>query len=116
MRPPAAPVWLQPPLWRKQVDLPRILAALQGSPKRFSRRAARHLAVRPVAEPRASRHEVFALRFGLKPEDAAGPWVSRAKQSSHIAFSQRGTLPEHIMTPALVQLRTGLLGDDASRK
>ena len=24
------------PLWRKQVDLPRILAALQGSPKRFS--------------------------------------------------------------------------------
>ncbi len=32
---PAAPVYLQPPLWRKQVDLPRILAALQGSPKRF---------------------------------------------------------------------------------
>jgi hypothetical protein len=25
-----------PPLWRKQVDLPRILAALQGSPKRLT--------------------------------------------------------------------------------
>ena len=25
----------EPPLWRKQVDLPRILAALQGSPKRL---------------------------------------------------------------------------------
>jgi len=47
------------------------------------RSAARHLPVRPVAEPRASSHEVFALRLGLKSEDAAGSWVSRASERFH---------------------------------
>ena len=36
LQPPTAPVCAALPLWRKQVDLPRIRAALHGSPKRFS--------------------------------------------------------------------------------
>ncbi|MEY9642933.1 hypothetical protein ABIF66_011187 [Bradyrhizobium japonicum] len=39
-----------------------------------------HLTVRPIAEPRAADHEVLALRLRLKPENAAGCWVSLASQ------------------------------------
>jgi len=41
-------------------------------------RAARHLAVQPIAEPRAADQEVLALFRGLKSEDAAGSRISPA--------------------------------------
>ena len=53
-------------------------------------RAARHLAIQPIAEPRAANHEVVALRLGLKSVDAAGSWISRSSACIHDAtFSQR---------------------------
>ena len=52
--------------------------------------AARHLAVQPIAEPRAANHEVVALRLGLKSEDAAVSWISPASGRIHDAtFSLR---------------------------
>jgi hypothetical protein len=44
----------------------------------IDRGAARHLAVRPIAEPRAADHEVLALRLGLKSEDATVSRISPA--------------------------------------
>jgi hypothetical protein len=54
---------------------PRCLAGLAQA---IESRAARHLAVQPIAEPRAANHEVLALRLGLKSEDAAGSRISPA--------------------------------------
>ena len=46
--------------------------------------------VRPIAELRASNHEVVALCLGLKSEDATGSWISPASEGIHDAtFSQR---------------------------
>ena len=53
---------------------------LAGLAQAIESRAARHLAVRPIAEPRAADHEVLALRFGLKSRDAAGSWIAPASE------------------------------------
>jgi hypothetical protein len=45
--------------------------------------AARHQTVRSVAAPRASSHEVFALRFGLKSEHATRSVISPAYGRFH---------------------------------
>jgi hypothetical protein len=47
--------------------------------------AARHPTVRPIAEPLAGNHEVIALRFGLKSEDAASSLVSPTYTRFHDA-------------------------------
>jgi hypothetical protein len=49
-------------------------------------RAARHLAVEPIAEPRATNHEIVPLRLGLKSEDATSSWISPASEEIHGAF------------------------------
>jgi hypothetical protein len=59
---------------------------------------------------------MFTLSFRLKPRDTSGPCISRAKRSSHLAFSQGGTLPEHIMTSAPVQLCTSWLTSTGQRQ
>jgi len=51
---------------------------LAGLAQAIGSRAARHLAVQPIAEPRAADQEVLALFRGLKSEDAAGSRISPA--------------------------------------
>jgi hypothetical protein len=63
---------------------------LAGLAQSVEGRATRHRAVRPIAEPRASNHEVVAVRLGLKSEDAAGLWISPFSEGVHNAiFSPR---------------------------
>jgi hypothetical protein len=48
-----------------------------------------HLPGRSIAEPRATDHEVVALRFRLETEDATGSWISQASERFHdVTFSQ----------------------------
>jgi hypothetical protein len=54
-----------------------------GLAKTVLRRASRHQTIRPVAEPRTGRHEVLALRLGLKSEDAASSFVSPTSGRFH---------------------------------
>jgi hypothetical protein len=53
---------------------------LAGLAQSVEGRTARHLAVRPIAEPRTTDHEIGALRLGLKSEDATGLWISPASE------------------------------------
>ena len=80
VRPPAAPVWQQHSAVAEAGRPAAHPSRLAGLAQAIESRAARHLAVRPIAEPRAADHEVLALRFGLKSGDAAGSWVSPASE------------------------------------
>jgi len=57
------------------------------------RRAARHLTVWSVAEPRAGDHKILALRFGLEPKHAAGPPVSPSIGRLHRTFLHAPCVP-----------------------
>jgi hypothetical protein len=70
------------PLHRSRATVPKAGRSTT-HPSRFTglaesvqRRAARHLAVRPIAEPRATDHEIVPLFRGAESRDATGSWVS----------------------------------------
>ena len=80
------------------------LAALAQS---VQRRAARHLTVRPIAEPSATDHEVLALFRRLKSGDTTGSWVSPAFIRVHAKSPRCATRADCIMTlrPAIVPIQ-----------
>jgi hypothetical protein len=53
---------------------------LAGLAQAIESRTARHLAVRPIAEPCATDHEIGALFRRLKSRDTTGLWISPASE------------------------------------